>query len=145
MSLDPVVEDDVQQRKVMENHVVTLMLDGKTNPKNVMEISGCMYEVGTKDYNRLYHQAYRKRRILEKAQNTKYPPSLFNNNIYIYTDINVLLCIKKQALNTHTHTHTRTKTKGNNTITYGLSLLFSENIGFSLIMLFIISYFWINP
>ena len=71
MTLDPVTEDDVQQRKSMENHAVALMLDGKTNPKDVMDISGYRYEVGTKDYNRLYQKAYRKRKILEKTQNNK--------------------------------------------------------------------------
>ena len=80
MPLDPVAEDDVQQRKSMENHAVALMLDDKTNPKDVMDISGCRYEVGTKDYNRLYQKAYRKRKILEKTQNSKKIKSLKKRN-----------------------------------------------------------------
>ena len=56
-----------KRRKAMEQHAVELMLDGKTNPKDAMEISGCRYQVGTTDYNRLYQKAYRKRKILEKA------------------------------------------------------------------------------
>ena len=80
-SADSSVSDEMQRRtKVMEEHAVELMMDGKTNPKDAMDISGCGHEVGSKEYNRLYMKAYRKRKNVQKAQNVKRLKSLHRRN-----------------------------------------------------------------
>ena len=64
----------------MERHAIQLMVPGTMNPKVAMDISGCRYEVGSKDYNRLYQKDYRKRQNMKKTRNAKRIKSLDQRN-----------------------------------------------------------------
>ena len=99
MSSSDSVAEMQRRRKAMEQHAVKLMLDRKTNPKDVMEISGCRYEVGTKDYNRLYQKAYRKRKILQQAEHTKRIKSLNKRNANLSAKQESIQQLKRQINN----------------------------------------------
>ena len=52
-------------RKEREKHAVELMLNGQS-PVDAMEESGCNYEVGSRDYGRVYKRFSRKKKVRER-------------------------------------------------------------------------------